>query len=135
MIHITPSPLPRAAPCRGGVSRRRMSVRRHFLALALAFLAACSDRAGSRPEPGRASSTLEEVYVCPDGQRFSAVFAEDGQSAILHTRNGRIRLARVPSMSGDLFSDQGIYLGRDGDEAFVAEGEVVIHEDCRAEGH
>ena len=131
-------PTARVAPCRGGVSRRRMTVWGHFLALAVAFLAACSDRAASvpRPEPGRRiSSAHEEVYACPDGQRFSAVFAEDHQSAILHTRHGRIRLARVPAMSGDLYSDQGIYFGRDGDEAFVAEGEVIVHQDCRAEGH
>ena len=114
-----------------------MPVRGHFLALALAFMAACSDRAvlRSRPEGDEVPTRARDVvYLCADGQGFSAVFAEDGQSALLHTRHRAVRLARVPSMSGDLFSDQGIYFGRDGDEAFVAEGEVVIHQDCRAEG-
>lgn len=92
---------------------------RLLLAAGLLALAACGPR--------------EVVYRCPNGQSFAVTVSEDGRSATLVLPDRTLVLPRTEGETGMLFTEQAIYLGIDGDEAFVAEGETVSYQDCRAE--
>jgi len=72
------------------------------------------------------------VYRCPGGKSFAVTVSEDGRSARLVLPERTLVLPRAAGETGMLFSEQAIYLGIDGDEAFVSEGETVVYQDCRA---
>lgn len=91
---------------------------RLLLAACLLALASCGPR--------------EVIYRCPNGQSFAVTVSEDGQSATLVLPDRTLVLPRTEGETGMLFTEQAVYLGIDGEEAFVSEGEVVVYQNCRA---
>ncbi len=84
--------------------------------------------------PGCTPRNVRTVYRCPDGQTFAVTRSPDGKTATLEAGGTTRELPLVSTTeAGTLFSADAVFLGIEGDKAYVAEGEVVVHQDCAAE--
>lgn len=85
------------------------------------------------PLQNEEQAVLRVEYLCPGGERFVVVFASDGQSVELHQGGAVRRLDTAPVSVGSdnqLFTAEAVFFGEGPEGAFVAEGEVVVLQDC-----
>jgi len=92
--------------------------------LAAALLAGCSGGGwwpfggSSQPAPERIPAGATE-YACADNKRLLVRYTPDGKSAWVIYPDREFRLDRVPSGSGEQFSNGSTTLASKGDEALL----------------
>ena len=105
---------------------------------AAALLAGCG---GDRLPWGRFGAPVEaprippgaKAYACEGGKRLLVRYADDAKSAMVIYPEREFRLDRVPSASGEQFSNGRTILATRGDEATLEESGAVQFAKCKLE--
>lgn len=115
-----------------------MQVARTIMATAAAavMLAGCSSGGwwpfggSSAPDPNRVPEGATE-YACADKKRLLVRYAPDGKSAWVIYTDREFRLDRVPSGSGEQFTNGTTTLATKGDEALLDSEGARQFSDCK----
>ena len=75
-------------------------------------------------------------YTCADDYTFTIRYAgtkHPGDIALFEDETRSVKLPRVPSASGERYSNEALEYFAKGDEAMIIESGVITHRDCSTE--
>lgn len=107
--------------------------------LASVLLAGCGGGwwplSGSQPRPIPEVPPGAVAYDCEGGKRLFLRYSNDGKSAWVIFPDREFRLDRIPSGSGEQFSNGPTTLATKGEEALLTENGTLTFANCKRRGN